>query len=135
MKKDNVDAAALALLRKNRHQLTKQQYKTLRGQILAGDPRGAAKGLRKIILQQSESPRDLLRRVFVDEMREKERADAVIDTLKPCVKYRAFCRVQIVITASGLYRVGCEMHGVWQNKAYKTIEEAAEAWNRERTTE
>lgn len=32
-----------------RKQLTKQQYKTLKGQILAGDSDGALRGLQKII--------------------------------------------------------------------------------------
>ena len=31
--------------------LTPQQYKTLRGQVLAGDGDGAMKGLRKVLLQ------------------------------------------------------------------------------------
>jgi hypothetical protein len=30
--------------------MTRQQYKTLRGQVLAGDPQGALKGLQKILL-------------------------------------------------------------------------------------
>ena len=30
-------------------QLTRQQYQTLKGQILAGDPTGAMKGLRKLL--------------------------------------------------------------------------------------
>ena len=32
-----------------RDRLTKQQYKTLKGQILAGDSDGAMKGLRKLL--------------------------------------------------------------------------------------
>lgn len=32
-----------------REKLTKQQYKTLKGQIIAGDIDGAMKGLRKIL--------------------------------------------------------------------------------------
>ena len=34
-----------------RDRLTKQQYKTLKGQILAGDSDGAMKGLRKLLMQ------------------------------------------------------------------------------------
>ena len=48
MRPDNIDTAALARLRDTKHLLTKQQYKTLRGQILAGDPRGAMKGIGKL---------------------------------------------------------------------------------------
>lgn len=43
-------AAALGHLKANNPHLTPQQYKTLRGQILAGDPAGAMKGLRAILL-------------------------------------------------------------------------------------
>lgn len=46
----NVDTAALGHLRGAKNQLTRQQYKTLRGQVLAGDPAGALRGLRKILL-------------------------------------------------------------------------------------
>ena len=40
---------SMICLRTYRHGLTPQQYKTLRGQILAGDPVGAIKGLQKIL--------------------------------------------------------------------------------------
>ena len=40
---------ALIRLKAIRHRLTAQQYKTLRGQILAGDAEGAMKGLKKIL--------------------------------------------------------------------------------------
>lgn len=45
-----VDTAALGRLRGAKSHLSRQQYKTLRGQILAGDPAGAMKGLQKILL-------------------------------------------------------------------------------------
>lgn len=45
----NVDTAALSHLRSAKNRLTRQQFKTLRGQILAGDPDGAMKGLRNIL--------------------------------------------------------------------------------------
>lgn len=44
-----VDTNALRRLKVCRHRLTRQQYKTLRGQILAGEAEGAMKGLRKIL--------------------------------------------------------------------------------------
>lgn len=40
---------ALIYLRGWNHSLTRQQFKTLRGQILAGDPEGAMKGLQTIL--------------------------------------------------------------------------------------
>lgn len=40
---------ALAALMDAAHRLTEQQYKTLRGQILAGDAIGAMRGLEKIL--------------------------------------------------------------------------------------
>lgn len=49
MTEKQVDVGALVLLRNTKHRLSKQQYKTLRGQILAGDPEGAMKGLRNIL--------------------------------------------------------------------------------------
>ncbi len=39
----------LRLLRNHRRTLTRQQIKTIRGQALAGDVEGAAKGLSKIL--------------------------------------------------------------------------------------
>ena len=43
------DINALMRLKACRGRLTTQQYKTLRGQILAGDSEGAMKGLRKLL--------------------------------------------------------------------------------------
>ena len=37
------------LLNKYRSQLTKQEFKTIKGQIIAGDCKGAKKGLYKIL--------------------------------------------------------------------------------------
>lgn len=45
-----IDTAALGRLRSAKNRLTRQQFKTLRGQILAGDPAGAMKGLERILL-------------------------------------------------------------------------------------
>lgn len=54
MNTNNVDTGALMLLRNTKHRLTKQQYKTIRGQILAGDPDGAIKGLRNVLQRRAE---------------------------------------------------------------------------------
>ena len=54
MKPDRIDTGALMLLRNTKHRLSKQQYKTLRGQILAGDPDGAMKGLRNILRRRAD---------------------------------------------------------------------------------
>ena len=43
-------AVALGRLRANKRHLTRQQLKTLRGQVLGGDPAGAMKGLQRILL-------------------------------------------------------------------------------------
>lgn len=40
---------AIRRLKKYRGVLTKQQYKTLKGQIIAGDKKGAMKGLNKLL--------------------------------------------------------------------------------------
>ena len=50
-----VDSAALVALKTNRQHLTAQQYCTLRGQVLAGNPTGALKGLNKILTTRSNS--------------------------------------------------------------------------------
>lgn len=43
------DVRAAMNLKACRDRLTTQQYKTLKGQILAGDPDGAMKGLRRLL--------------------------------------------------------------------------------------
>lgn len=43
-----INAEVLLKLKAYRTMLTEQQYKVLRGQVLAGDTDGAMKGLRKI---------------------------------------------------------------------------------------
>ena len=44
-----INVKALIQIQGARRHLTAQQYKTLRGQVLAGDDIGAMKGLRKIL--------------------------------------------------------------------------------------
>ena len=48
-----VDPRAMVMLKVHRGSLTWQQYKTLRGQVLAGDAAGAMKGLRNILGRDS----------------------------------------------------------------------------------
>lgn len=43
---------AFELLKDYKHRLTKQQYKTFKGQILSGDIEGFRKGLFKLILKR-----------------------------------------------------------------------------------
>ena len=50
-----VNVGALVRLKGARSHLTAQQYRTLRGQVLAGDPDGAMKGLRKLLLLQGSN--------------------------------------------------------------------------------
>lgn len=45
-----IDVKALVFLKGARDRLTPHQYRTLKGQVLAGDADGAMKGLRKILL-------------------------------------------------------------------------------------
>ena len=44
-----IDKNALIALKVHRHELTWQEYKTLRGQVLAGEPDAAMKGLRRLL--------------------------------------------------------------------------------------
>lgn len=48
-----IDVNAMMFLKAYRPQLTAQQYKTLRGQVLAGDAVGAMKGLKNILAKRS----------------------------------------------------------------------------------
>ena len=47
-----INVGALIQVKGARYRLTAQQYRTLRGQVLAGDPDGAMRGLRKLLLLQ-----------------------------------------------------------------------------------
>lgn len=49
----DINVGALLRLKEahKRRQLTRHQYRTLYGQVLAGDVEGAMKGLRKLLLQ------------------------------------------------------------------------------------
>lgn len=49
---ENVDVKALIQVKGARPYLTAQQYRTLKGQVLAGDPDGAMRGLHKLLLMQ-----------------------------------------------------------------------------------
>ena len=46
---NQINTPTLIQLNRARKNLTPQQYKTLRGQILAGDAAGALRGLQKIL--------------------------------------------------------------------------------------
>lgn len=46
----SIDVKALIHIKGARHRLTAQQYRALKGQVLAGDPEGAMRGLREILL-------------------------------------------------------------------------------------
>ena len=51
----DINVGALLRLKGARHRLTAQQYRTLRGQVLAGDPDGAMRGLRKLLLLEGSN--------------------------------------------------------------------------------
>ncbi len=50
----NIDFKAFMQIKAFKDRLTPQQYKTLKGQVFAGDGDGALKGLRKILLKDKE---------------------------------------------------------------------------------
>lgn len=50
-----VNVGALIRLKGARQRLTDQEYRTLRGQVLAGDPNGAMRDLRKILLLEGSN--------------------------------------------------------------------------------
>lgn len=43
------------LLKDSKQHLTKQQYRTIKGQIIAGDINGALKGLNRLLNKKSDS--------------------------------------------------------------------------------
>ena len=47
-----IDYKALIQLKATRDRLTPQQYRTLKGQVLAGDADGALRGLRNILTRR-----------------------------------------------------------------------------------
>lgn len=49
MKDRAINKAALQVLGEHRGELTRQQFKTIKGQILAGESEAAMKGLRRIL--------------------------------------------------------------------------------------
>lgn len=49
-----MNKSALLILKSYKRNLTKQQYKTIKGQILAGDAAGALKGLNKLQRKKSQ---------------------------------------------------------------------------------
>lgn len=44
-----INVGAMVRLKGARHRLTTQQYRTLRGQVMAGDADGALRGLHKLL--------------------------------------------------------------------------------------
>lgn len=53
------------MLKKAKPYLTKQQYRTIKGQINAGDVEGAKKGLNKLLRNGSETNREMIFRPTV----------------------------------------------------------------------
>lgn len=47
-----IDFKAMMHLKACRDKLTAQQYRTLRGQVLAGNPDGAMKGLKRLLKEK-----------------------------------------------------------------------------------
>lgn len=44
-----INVTVLLAVKANRQEMTEQQYRTLRGQVLSGNAEGALKGLRRIL--------------------------------------------------------------------------------------
>ena len=53
-----VNVGALIRLKHARHLITSKQYRTLRGQVLAGDPEGAMRRLRKLLLRGTNAAKN-----------------------------------------------------------------------------
>jgi len=50
-----IDHRAIIRLKGSRNRLTRQQYRTMRGQIFAGNAAGAMKGLDRLLAKQDEA--------------------------------------------------------------------------------
>lgn len=50
-----IDQRAVIRLRSCKPRLTRRQYRTLRGQVFAGDSTGAMKGLDRLLARQKEA--------------------------------------------------------------------------------
>ena len=57
-----IDTKALIQLKASRNRLSRQQYRTLWGQVLAGDSDGAMKGLRNILQRQNKAKEEMVSR-------------------------------------------------------------------------
>lgn len=60
----------------------------------------------------------------------------ILYDIKPCINQGTDgnlngCRIQVVRTEGGTYKVGCVHHSVWQQRAYTTVKEAIDMWNRQ----
>lgn len=60
----------------------------------------------------------------------------ILYNIRPCINCSTEgnlngCRIQVIKTESGSYRVGCVHHSVWQQKSYTTVEEAIDMWNKQ----
>lgn len=63
MKSKQVNQTALSVLNEHRYDITRQEFKTLRGQILAGEDEAAMKGLSKALrrrIRENEQPEPML---------------------------------------------------------------------------
>ena len=59
-----INQTALSVLNEHRHDITRQEFKTLRGQILAGEDEAAMKGLSKALrkrVRENEHTESMLR--------------------------------------------------------------------------
>lgn len=54
-----INTQALILINRAREWLTPQQYRTLRGQVLAGDSNGALRGLQKTLKRRTSGCADI----------------------------------------------------------------------------
>lgn len=52
---DVTQKAEMKKLKRNRNQLSQQQYRTIKGQILSGDVSGADRGLEKLLFRRGGS--------------------------------------------------------------------------------
>ena len=57
MERTNEAIRVMMLLKANRHRLTRQQIRTIKGQALAGDTAGAMRGLQKLLDMKTTTKR------------------------------------------------------------------------------
>ena len=97
---------AFADLKYNKGKLTVQQYRTVKGQLLAGDTAGALKGLQKL-LEQSVCQEDLRHHADIRDARNWFLTDrSIVKRTRSCIQRKPGRQGSEAMAAGGRSSVG-----------------------------